>query len=267
VQGSWRAALEAMANLRAAGVYVTTNTQVNRLSMPDLPGVLERIGPAGAKSWQIQLTVAMGRAADEPDVLLQPYDLLALFPMLGALAVRAKELGVKIVPGNNIGYFGPYEAILRGETRRGHSQGCGAGKLSIGIEADGAIKGCPSLATATWTGGNVRDTPLRDIWERSTALRYQRDRGTRDLWGYCAGCYYAENCRGGCTWTADVLFGRPGNNPFCHHRALEHQKKGLRERIVPVAPAPGEPFDHGIFELVVEADPMRTNDTNTKEPW
>ncbi len=258
-QGSWRSALEAMANLRAAGVHVTTNTQVNRLSMPDLPRILERIAALGAKSWQIQLTVAMGRAADEPDVLLQPYDLLALFPMLGGLAERAKALRVNLVAGNNVGYFGPYETSLRGETRRGHSQGCGAGKLSIGIEADGAIKGCPSLATATWTGGNVRETPLREIWERSPALRYQRDRGTRDLWGYCGTCYYAEQCRAGCTWTADVLFGRPGNNPYSHHSALEHQKKGLRERIVPVAPAPGQPFDNGLFELVVEEAPSTPN--------
>ncbi len=29
--------------------------------------------------------------------------------------------------------------------------------------------------------------------------------------------------------------------------------RGLRERLVPVARAPGEPFDHGRFELVEEA--------------
>jgi radical SAM protein with 4Fe4S-binding SPASM domain len=262
VQGSWRSAIEAMANLKAAGIPFATNTQINRLSMPDLPAVLEQMAISGARSWQVQLTVAMGRAADEPDVLLQPYDLLELFPLLGRLAERAKALRINLIAGNNVGYFGPYETALRGRTRHGYSTGCGAGKLTLGIEADGAIKGCPSLATATWTGGNVRDTPLKDIWERSNALRYQRDRGTRDLWGYCGTCYYAEQCKAGCTWTADVLFGKPGNNPFCHHRALEMDKQGLRERIVPVKAAPGEPFDHGIFELVVEkkdqAVPVRT---------
>jgi radical SAM protein with 4Fe4S-binding SPASM domain len=258
VQGSWRSAIDAMANLKAAGIPFATNTQINRLSMPDLPAVLEQMAISGAKSWQVQLTVAMGRAADEPDVLLQPYDLLELFPLLGRLAERAKELRINLIAGNNVGYFGPYETALRGRTRHGHSTGCGAGKLTLGIEADGTIKGCPSLATATWTGGNVRDTPLKEIWERSNALRYQRDRGTRDLWGYCGTCYYAEQCKAGCTWTADVLFGKPGNNPFCHHRALEMDKKGLRERIIPLKAAPGEPFDHGIFDLVVEPkDPPR----------
>jgi radical SAM protein with 4Fe4S-binding SPASM domain len=252
VQGSHRSALEAMDNLRAVGIPFAVNTQINRLSMPDLPAVLDTIIAQGGKSWQIQLTVAMGRAADEPEVLLQPYDLLELQPLLGELATRALAKRVNLVAGNNIGYFGPHESALRGRTRAGHPTGCGAGRASMGIEADGTIKGCPSLATATWSGGNIRQTPLAEIWRRSTALRYTRDRTVKDLWGYCATCYYADTCRAGCTWTADVLFGRPGNNPYCHHRALEMDRVGKRERLVRVEAPPGEPFDHGRFELIVE---------------
>ena len=121
-------ASDAIANLRAAGVHVAANTQLNRLSVPYLDHVLECIGGGGAKSWQLQLTVAMGRAADEPDVLLQPYNFLELFPLIADLKTRAdKALRVSIVAGNNLGYFGPYETTLRGGTRRGHSSGCGAG--------------------------------------------------------------------------------------------------------------------------------------------
>ena len=156
VKGSHRAALEAIANLRAAGVPVAANTQINRLSMPELPGVLERLIAARIRSWQLQLTVAMGRAVDEPDVLLQPYDLVALFPVLADLVRRAGQAGVDVVAGNNVGYFGPYETLLRGRTRKGHSCGCGAGRIALGIEADGTIKGCPSLSTREWAGGNVR---------------------------------------------------------------------------------------------------------------
>jgi radical SAM protein with 4Fe4S-binding SPASM domain len=181
-------------------------------------------------SWQIQLTVPMGRAADEPDVLLQPYDLLKVFPLLGSLAERAKELGVRVWPGNNLGYFGPHERALRGTLPKGHLASCGAGRAILGIEADGSIKGCPSLPTEAWTGGNIRDNSLRDIWERSAPLRYTRDRTVEDLWGFCRTCYYADECRAGCTWTSFVFFGRPGNNPLCHHRALEMQRAGKRRR-------------------------------------
>jgi radical SAM protein with 4Fe4S-binding SPASM domain len=255
VKGSHKSAFEAFKNLRAAGVRVSANTQINRLSMPEMPWVLEDIVAAGIHSWQIQLTVAMGRAADEPEILLQPYDLLELFPMLADLKKRCDDAKVRLWPGNNIGYFGPYESVFRGTMPRGHMASCGAGRATLGIEADGAIKGCPSLPTDRWTGGNIKDSSLREIWERTEPLRYTRDRTVEDLWGYCRDCYYNDTCRAGCTWTGFVLFGKPGNNPMCHHRALEHQRMGKRERIVRVEDAPGLPFDHGKFDVIVEDDP------------
>ncbi len=255
VTGSHAAALQAMRNLQAAGMRVATNTQINRLSMPQLPEILETIAALGAHSWQLQMTVPMGRAADEPDVLLRPYDLLELFPLLAQLKERADALGVRIWPGNNIGYFGPYESALKGTLPRGHMASCGAGRSTLGIEADGAIKGCPSLPTEAWTGGNIRDNTLREIWERSAPLRYTRDRTVEDLWGFCRTCYYAEECVAGCTWTSHVFFGRPGNNPYCHHRALEMRRNGVRERLVQTAMASGAPFDYSHFEIVVEPDP------------
>ena len=252
VVGSHRSALEAARHLRAAGVALSVNTQINRLSAPELPDVLETIVALGARAWQIQLTVAMGRAADAPEILMQPYELLELYPVLARLKERCDSAGVALWPGNNIGYFGPYESTLRNAMPGGHRGSCGAGCTTLGIEADGAIKGCPSLQTDPWTGGNIRDASLRDIWERSAPLRVMRDRTVDDLWGYCRTCYYADECRAGCTWTSFSLFGKAGNNPLCHHRALEMQRQGLRERLVRVEEAPGVPFDHGRFEIVVE---------------
>ncbi|AKU99181.1 Radical SAM, Pyruvate-formate lyase-activating enzyme like protein [Labilithrix luteola] len=252
VKGSYRAAIEALRALRERNMRVSCNSQINRLSVPYLDFILESIAAIGVHSWQIQLTVPMGRAADEPDVLLQPYDLLELFPRLAELKKRCDELAVRMLPGNNIGYFGPYESTLRGYHVSGHAGSCGAGRATLGIEANGAIKGCPSLPTEHWTGGNVRDASLLDIWERAEPLRYTRDRTVDDLWGFCRTCYYAEECASGCTWTSFVTLGKAGNNPYCHHRALELEKRGKRERVVRVQSAPGEPFDHGVFALVEE---------------
>ena len=252
VRGSFAAALEAVRHLREAGVAVSANTQINKLSMPELPALLELLIERGVHSWQLQLTVAMGRAADHPEWLLQPYDLLELFPQIGQLAARCREADVLLWPGNNVGYFGPYESTLRGTLPRGHHTGCAAGVWGIGIEADGTIKGCPSMATATWGSGNVRDARLVDIWERAAPMRFNRGRGVESLWGYCKGCYYADVCKAGCTWTSEALLGRPGNNPLCHHRALEMQRAGKRERLVQIERAPGTPFDQGRFDLIVE---------------
>lgn len=266
LSGAFRAALAALANARAAGLPVAVNTQINRLSLPHLESVYERVLEASAHGWQIQLTVPAGRAADEPEVILQPYDLLDLFPRIAALKARCDARQLKFVAGNNIGYFGPYDHLLRQMSPCGHSGSCSAGRSGIGIEANGDIKGCPSLPTESWVGGNVREHSLRDIWERSTALRYNRDRTVADLWGYCRTCYYADECRAGCTWMASSLFGRPGNNPYCHHRTLELAREGQRERLVLVEPAPGTPFDHGRWELIVEPTPPNSPLSPKEEP-
>ncbi len=253
VKGSWRSAMQAIQNLHAIGMRVTANTQIGRLNLAEIEPTFRHLVASGIKAWQVQLTVAMGRAADQPALLLEPYQLLEVMPLLGRLKRVADEAKVVVWPGNNIGYFGPFESLLKGTFPRGHMASCGAGRSTLGIEANGDIKGCPSLPTADYVGGNVRDYPLLDIWEQAPALRFTRDRTVEDgLWGYCRTCYYADVCRAGCSWTSHVLFGKPGNNPFCHHRALELLREGKRERIVQTAPAEGKPFDHGRFEIVLE---------------
>ena len=52
-----------------------------------------------------------------------------------------------------------------------------------------------------------------------------------------------------------MLFGKPGNNPFCHHRALELLREGRRERLQKTQPAGGAPFDYGRFEIIEEPFP------------
>ena len=259
IDGSWDAAFEAIAMLRAAGARVSANTQINRLTRNDLPALLERLAEAGVRRWQLQLTAPFGNAGDHPEILLQPYMMRGLLATLERVADRAEALGVMVWPANNLGYFGPLEARLRRVQKRdAHYKGCGAGRNILGIEANGDLKGCPSLGGPANVGGNVRSASLREIWFSAAELQYTRKRTTAALWGYCGRCYYADVCRGGCTATAEPLLGRPGNNPFCFHRAEQLAREGLRERIELVRRGPGRPFDHGLYRIVLEAlDPDR----------
>ncbi|MEH2308239.1 nif11-class peptide radical SAM maturase 3 [Nostoc sp.] len=255
-QGSWQWAFKTMSHLKEAGISFGCNTQINRLSAPEFPRIYEYLRDAGVFAWQIQLTVPMGNAADNSEILLQPYELLDVYPMIARVAQRAKREGVRIQPGNNIGYYGPYERFLRGGDAWTFWQGCSAGLSALGIEADGAIKGCPSLPTSAYTGGNIRDRSLRSIIEETEELRFNlgagTPKGTEHLWGFCKTCEFAELCRGGCSWTAHVFFDKRGNNPYCHHRALTQQKQGIRERVFLKHRAEGNPFDNGEFSLVEE---------------
>ena len=253
VPGSYRAAMDALRRAKAAGLGTSVNTQIGPEILPQLPALMEEILAVGATHWQIQLTVAMGNAADHDELLLQPHRVLELMPLLARLYHEGVERGLLMVVGNNIGYFGPYEHVWRGfGDEQMHWTGCSAGHTGIALEADGTVKGCPSLATVGFAGGNVRDLTLEQIWNSSPEIHFARLRSTEDLWGFCRTCYYAEVCRGGCTWTSHSLLGKPGNNPYCHHRALELEKRGLRERIVKLKEAGPASFAVGEFDLITE---------------
>ena len=241
-----------MKTCRRYGIDVTVNTQIGPRTMPELRPLMHELIDAGAGSWRLGLTVAMGRAADNDELLLQPYLIHELMPLAAELVDEGAEHGLLVGGDNSLGYFGPYESKIRGHDANAHWVGCTAGQHTLGIEADGTIKACPSLPTTEYAGGNIREASLEDIWSRAPELGFNRARTREDLWGFCQTCYYADVCKGGCTWTTTTLLGRPGNNPYCHYRALELAERGIRERIVKVAEASGNPFDHGRFEIVEE---------------
>lgn len=254
LRGSFAAGMAALDHLRAAGIPIASNINLNRLNHRDLEPLYDVLRGKGIMGWQVQLTAPLGRAADRADLILQPWDLLDVVPRVAALKQRARADGVTLMPGNNLGYFGPEEATLRSLRAgdRDHWRGCQAGRFVMGIESDGAVKGCPSLQTAHYVGGNLQQRPIAEIWARAPELAFTRARTVDDLWGFCRTCDFAATCLGGCSFTAHAILGRPGNNPYCHYRARTLARQGLRERLVPLAPAAGDPFDCGTFEVAVE---------------
>jgi radical SAM protein with 4Fe4S-binding SPASM domain len=262
--GSWKAATAGMRNARDAGMVVTANSQINALNYTRLEETAALLKANGARIWRCQLTVPMGRAADRPDWILQPYRVPEVIDELARLQVhyaeQARDESAKpseifnILTANNLGYYGPHEVLLRSSPGTAETcwQGCQAGKYTLGIESDGTVKGCPSLPTGPYAGGNLREVPLGTIWETAPELRFARERTVDELWGHCRTCYYADVCRGGCSFTAHCTLGKRGNNPFCYHRATKLAAEGRRERIEHREKAAGDPYDFGRFALVEE---------------
>lgn len=254
-KGSWASAMRTLGHLREAGISITANTQMNRLSTPELPQIYEALRDASVSAWQIQITSAMGNGADFHPWLLQPAEMEDVYQMLARVASRLRDEGKMVLaPANDIGYFGPYDHVIFSTGARKLFSGCMAGLSVLGIHADGSIKGCPTLPSE-YIGGNVREKPLIEILE-SRELTFNAEAGTpmgtSHMWGFCGSCEYASVCRGGCTQMATVVLGKSGNNPYCHHRARTLAGSGLRERIAVAEKAPGRPFDHGTFSLIVE---------------
>ena len=187
LRGSYASAMAALDHLRDAGVPTASNINLNRRNQADLEGLYEALQTRGIASWQIQLTAPLGRAADRPEMLIAPWELVDLVPRVAALKLRARADGITITPGNNLGYFGPEETLLRSlaDGDADHWQGCQAGRFVLGIESSGDVKGCPSLQSTSYVGGNLRARSLREIWDTAPELAFTRRRTVDDLWGFC----------------------------------------------------------------------------------
>jgi radical SAM protein with 4Fe4S-binding SPASM domain len=234
VAGSFDGAFQALAAFRDAGVPVGCNTQLGAKNWRELPALADMLLAQGLYGWQIQLMIPMGRASENESLWLQPFEILDVVPLIASVIDACAAHGLRAFAADNVGYFGPHEQTLRRwNAKRGHTVGCAAGSLGLAIDPAGDVKGCSSLDGQEFVAGNVRTDALADLWNGSPVVRRMEDFDPAALWGLCASCYYAEVCRGGCSSTAVALTGRPGNNPYCHHRAIELAKQGLRERLMP----------------------------------
>jgi radical SAM protein with 4Fe4S-binding SPASM domain len=183
--------------------------------------MLPELESLGVATWLIQLSAPMGRLKERRELVLAPEELPALADWL----VRARASSpVEIAVGDNIGYYSRWETSLRRRpdgNSLGFWCGCAAGCFTVGIEANGNVKGCLSLQSDEFVEGNLVQEDLRTIWERPGAFRYTREFTLSNLTGHCAGCAYGEVCRGGCTFMATAATGRAGDNPYCLHRLTE----------------------------------------------
>jgi radical SAM protein with 4Fe4S-binding SPASM domain len=254
VPGSYDAALSALRRAHDLGLMTGVNTTISKRSLDQLDDLLDVLIDTGISAWVMGMTVPMGRASERWKMLIEPYRMREAMPKFAALRRRAVRHGIELQVANNVGYFGPYERELRGDGSGDiYFKGCSAGQNAMGIEADGTVKGCPSLPTSEYSGGTTRDMDLIEIWNERPQLAFTRDgAGADKLWGFCGSCYYASVCKAGCTWMADAILQRPGNNPYCHHRAEALERQGLRETLRQIESAPGVSFDRGLFEIVVE---------------
>jgi radical SAM protein with 4Fe4S-binding SPASM domain len=222
VHGSYNRALEAIRALRAARVPVGVNTQLNRVSLPDLEALGDRLLEAGAMGWQLQTTLPIGRAA-HCSLILQPTDMPKLLSIVRRLSCRPR-LAPRLTDA--IGWWTSDDTRLR-STRGDQPRcwlGCTAGLRHMGITSQGNVKGCLALPD-DFTEGNLRNETLREIWSDPKRFAYNRAYCPESLSGSCATCTQATLCRGGCTASAVSYHGLPGRNDNCLLLVEQNQSK------------------------------------------
>lgn len=236
--GSFDRACHTIATLAAAGIWVDVMFTANRWNLRELSDVHALAGKLGARGFRVQIGKPMGRQTDRDDLTLSPRDLLTLLPALGRLA---GEEGPVVMIGDSVGYYSQAERKLRGERcAQGCWTGCYAGCQAIGIQSDGSVKGCLSLQPREgeadpFIEGNLRDTPLRDIWLRPGAFAYNRGYAAEQLRGACARCSHARICRGGARCVAYAYTGSTACDPMCYLAAS--RSEGAGAKVLPASAA------------------------------
>ena len=211
------------------GIAACVVSHVNHWNIKELHSMHRMFGEAGVRTWKVQLSNPAGEMAASREMVLGPADLLHLLPTL----VDIRQLGLPFLEiSDSLGYYGPYERILRKTWRKELPfwTGCGAGLRVIGIESNGNIKGCLALpsqrhGSTEFVEGNIRARSLADIWNDPGGFAYNRAFTVDMLQGFCRTCEYGEICRAGCHWTALSHCGTYLENKLCYHRVTNLQKR------------------------------------------
>jgi radical SAM protein with 4Fe4S-binding SPASM domain len=210
--------VRALELLVASPLRTAAVTVVHRRNAATLPRIHELVVGLGVEIWQVQLAVPLGRlAARRAEYVLAAEEIRPLEDRLAALIDKG---GVRVMVGDNIGYYGPREPKLRGAAagRESFFTGCSAGVRVVGIRSNGDVKGCPSHPAALAVG-NLRDETFAEIWGDASRFAYNTAFREEDLAGGCRGCAFGRICRAGCTTMAYALTGTIYDNPLCGQRA------------------------------------------------
>ena len=151
--------------------------------LPKLPEFRDFLIANGLKKWRLCTISPMGRAVNQPDLLLNGHHTRQLLDFI----VQTRKEGKIHAEFNCDGFTGKYE----GEVRDYFYQ-CEAGITTASILIDGSISACNSVRY-NHTQGNIYKDDFMDVWN-NRFVKY-RDRSWTKK-GKCADCEMYSFCLG-----------------------------------------------------------------------
>jgi radical SAM enzyme (rSAM/lipoprotein system) len=206
-KGSFRRAARAIELLVRNPCYrkMDVVTCVNHRNLARVNELYELVKQLGVTNWRIFTISPIGRAADNPELLLGGAELRRLLETIRELRGR-NEIAVSY---SESGYLGPeFEGVVRDRPFF-----CQAGISVAGIMIDGDILACPNI-DRRYAQGNIADDSFVDVWEHR--YRIFRDRSWMKQ-GDCAGCPEWRFCRGNSFHLYDPESSR---TRLCYRRLL-----------------------------------------------
>lgn len=212
--GSYERDIINMGKIRKAGMNACAVTTIHEGNFNELEDMYQDFVKADVNMWQVQLALPMGNFTHHQDLYLEKERPSQIIDFCHS----KKDGPIKICPADCVGYYTTKEIELRESVYGTKScwQGCHAGKNSIGILCNGDIIGCTSIRGKEYIEGNIRKTPLKEIWESPDSFKWNRELKKKDLKGFCHDCVYGDTCLGGCTNTRFTYGGDIySENEYC----------------------------------------------------
>ncbi len=198
VAGAFSGALFGIENAKSEGLSFQINTTITKRNMADLSEIESLAARLGVDAHHLFLLVPTGRGAEmaadslsarEYEEVLERiyrYEMSAPYPVKVTCAPQymriRRETAARegtVLPDGGHGFAAA-------------TRGCLGGISFLFISHDGTTQPCGYLEI---TGGNVTETPIRDIWEKAEVYRRLRDYSL--LGGKCGICDHVDVC-GGC---------------------------------------------------------------------
>lgn len=243
VPGSFEWIINGWKAAHQAGLKLQINTTVTRYNLHDLPAMFALVRSLGAMTWSVFFLVPTGRGLPEDEIPAEDYE-----AVLNFLYDASKYIGLKTTEGHHykrvvlqrtalearglppepyMGLNGTYQELKAGlaEVTRGteppaHSDrmrrspmhvNSADGFVFISLHGDVFPSGYLPLSA-----GNVRETPLGEIYRQSPLFQSLRDKS--QLKGRCGQCEFRSICGGSRSRayavTGDVL----AEEPFCSYQ-------------------------------------------------
>ncbi|MDT8717556.1 radical SAM protein [Clostridium sp. 19966] len=225
--GSFKKDMAAFDLLKNKNINYGAITTINSINIKELEELKAILIEKGLMSWQLQLGLPMGNLAKNIELVAKPSDVDILIDFAHRAMLEGK---IQINLGDCVGYYNLKEIQVRNHNKKTEQyqwNGCGAGRCNLGILHNGDIVGCTSIRSREFIEGNIKEIPIKEIWENPDSFSWNRSMKKEQLNGLCKICKYGSSCRGGCS-NAKLTTGGSihAENKFCSYNfALSRAKR------------------------------------------
>jgi len=220
--GSWAKSVQAVHNLRAAGIHTHTNTTICGANRAHLMELVDYIADGlHSEYFSMNMVIRTGTALAHEEDRVRYSD---IGEIIGAVQQRAQEKGLRFVWYSPLPYcmFNPVQAGLG-------SKSCACVDGLISVNPAGQLIPCSSFDRGI---GDLVHKPFREAWYTRTALYWRRKEFVPPV---CQRCTIRDVCCGACPLYWDECGGfselervAPGGPPWAY--PLWRMKKALWSR-------------------------------------